>query len=1319
MAKDFNFEPYWDDFQATNGALEKNYMRILFRPGYAVQGRELTQLQSILQNQIKQFGSHIFADGSPVMGGHLSIDTDVSYLKLNPQYNNVDVDLESFLGLVVFNTAYPQSRAKVIQTYSSGTERVLLVKYLKGPGFLNTETLTTVNQTTATLIQDVALSFTGMGSTISINQGVFYVDGFFVTVGAQTIVLDPYSSTPTYRVGLQIDETIVTESEDTALLDPAQESFNYQAPGAHRYQYNLVLTKRALTSSDDSKFFELLRVENGVITKQVSYPVYSELEKTLARRTYDESGDYTVRPFIADTSANTSNSNQIIINVSPGKAYVKGMEFETIGTTKIPVPRALTTKSNKGYSLSTYYGNRLLVSNLFSGVSRTLASEGMTVIDIHGVANTGVNLTGNVSAYHATRIGTGKIKNIERYGDANTYYLYLTDLNFAPIVGFANGTSANTSSINLGSTFSSTAGAYVNAKITLVNTVGGVGNASFVTSYDATNKIAVVSPPFAVTPKIGDSYSISMGIKDTQSLIVPNTMYSFIGANLQMNVSPQSRDGSGNVVLEDSNYDKGVFALPNFYVAGGNTEASVGFYRKSIFTNQGFTVSGIHANVTITLPSGHTADFGSDGQLVDSASIKENIILVSQTGEIIDLSVTPKSVYRTGSQSLTIDANSLSAVSGSLTGDIYITSKVSNAQTAPTNLIRRKVLIQANATLSAVDSLAAATLIDTVGSVAINSSNGVVWFTNANSIITSTFDRQSLYVADVVRIKGIYQSGNLNYAPNLTNYTDITGRYLLDSGQNDVYYDHASIRLKPDAQPPVGQTAVFFDYYNHVGQGFISASSYPVNDYNTEAIPAYRSEVGVVSYLRDAIDLRPVRSIGTTVGVDPWTKTSMNATATIVAGNSYLQATGNTIVPPLSIGSMIKINGETRTVNAVINVSTVTVSTPFSAAATGAIIYAVTPNKVFSGSLITKPTRSFTLDYDFYLPRIDKIVITKDKEFKLLYGIPDTVPREPADDPTTAMTVYKVYLPAFTASLRNVNLEFIENRRYTMKDIAALDTRINAIEEYIQVKESETRIIGNPPKSALNPTVNKPVYGTLVDEFSDLTVVDMTNDFAASIENGMMSCYKNVVPVGLQIDDASGAHLGDKLVTLPYTETSVISQGLATAEGWVPVVPDSLIAKFNGYATLVPETDYYYSTEHIPSFSDILGMFYSVPQTTKTTSASLTTAVVNAMGGGQYSTLTSNSAATTLTGTAVNITSQYGITIPATSSNTAQTEPTVTNQINMNFVGVMPVTSLNNNWTGGGPVSSSVDPNLYGPYGSSSLSAGDLYNALAAYYGTL
>ena len=53
--KNLNVAPYFDDFTDTN-----NFVKELFRPGFAIQARELTQLQSVLQNQIERHGSHIF-----------------------------------------------------------------------------------------------------------------------------------------------------------------------------------------------------------------------------------------------------------------------------------------------------------------------------------------------------------------------------------------------------------------------------------------------------------------------------------------------------------------------------------------------------------------------------------------------------------------------------------------------------------------------------------------------------------------------------------------------------------------------------------------------------------------------------------------------------------------------------------------------------------------------------------------------------------------------------------------------------------------------------------------------------------------------------------------------------------------------------------------------------------------------------------------------------------------------------------------------------------------------------------------------------------
>jgi len=73
----FNESPYWDDFNK-----DKNYLRVLFRPGYSVQARELTQLQTSIQAQIERFGNHFFKDGTKVMGGLATINNKIAYVKV-------------------------------------------------------------------------------------------------------------------------------------------------------------------------------------------------------------------------------------------------------------------------------------------------------------------------------------------------------------------------------------------------------------------------------------------------------------------------------------------------------------------------------------------------------------------------------------------------------------------------------------------------------------------------------------------------------------------------------------------------------------------------------------------------------------------------------------------------------------------------------------------------------------------------------------------------------------------------------------------------------------------------------------------------------------------------------------------------------------------------------------------------------------------------------------------------------------------------------------------------------------------------------------
>ena len=88
---DLNVAPYYDDFNEDN-----NYLRTLFRPGYAVQARELTQLQSALQNQIEKFGGHVFTEGAMVIPGQVSLFTDYYSLKLASTFGTETIDVSQY-----------------------------------------------------------------------------------------------------------------------------------------------------------------------------------------------------------------------------------------------------------------------------------------------------------------------------------------------------------------------------------------------------------------------------------------------------------------------------------------------------------------------------------------------------------------------------------------------------------------------------------------------------------------------------------------------------------------------------------------------------------------------------------------------------------------------------------------------------------------------------------------------------------------------------------------------------------------------------------------------------------------------------------------------------------------------------------------------------------------------------------------------------------------------------------------------------------------------------------------------------------------------
>lgn len=338
----FNTSPYYDDYDE-----DKKFLRILFRPGYSVQARELTQAQTILQKQVTRLGDYIFKNKARVIPGEL-LTSFCTSIKLQPLEIDNNVNLDSFIAALEDITITGETtgvRASLIlgtPSNAAGDPAIFYINYLSSgingdQQFLENEvlsfTVTATTQTTTTggtgeldpeitTIETIAPTYvdprTGAVTTAAtgsyrvriqnssdyttgavvtiISSGLFYVSGSFIKVDKQRIVISKSDYTPSVSIGLDVIETVVTPEQDNSLLDNSTGTPNYTAPGAHRYKVSLVLNTRDIGFNSEN-FILLSTYRSGVVQYEANSTPFAELDNLLARRTYDQSGDYAVRPF--------------------------------------------------------------------------------------------------------------------------------------------------------------------------------------------------------------------------------------------------------------------------------------------------------------------------------------------------------------------------------------------------------------------------------------------------------------------------------------------------------------------------------------------------------------------------------------------------------------------------------------------------------------------------------------------------------------------------------------------------------------------------------------------------------------------------------------------------------------------------------------------------------------------------------------------------------------------------------------------------------------------------------------------------------------
>ena len=392
--------PYFDDFDA-----DKDFYKVLFKPGFPVQARELTTLQSILQNQISSFGEHFFKEGSMVIPGSIGYNPQYTAVILNPQQGGIDVSL--YIDQLVGKTIRGEVtgvRAKVIDyllppengvdnptiyvTYTDSGTNDETVFFSTNEALINEQPITYGNTTITTgsiFATTVSTDATAVGSAAKISDGVYFVRGTFVQVDADSIVLEPYVNTPSYRVGLQINEQIITAGQDPSLYDNAKGFNNFSAPGADRLKITLSLIKKPLNDFNDVDFVELLRVQDGEIKKLEEDSNYNIIKDYLAERTFDESGDYTINGLgvSVDESLNNNlgnggiyeegqlteqgsvpSSDLAILKVSPGKAYVRGYDIKNPGTVNLDAPKPRTVETVETSAVPFEMGSKYFVNNV-------------------------------------------------------------------------------------------------------------------------------------------------------------------------------------------------------------------------------------------------------------------------------------------------------------------------------------------------------------------------------------------------------------------------------------------------------------------------------------------------------------------------------------------------------------------------------------------------------------------------------------------------------------------------------------------------------------------------------------------------------------------------------------------------------------------------------------------------------------------------------------------------------------------------------------------------------------------------------------------
>lgn len=1188
--RNYNVPPYHDDYSE-----QKKFYRVLFKPGVAVQPRELTQAQTILQNQIERLGNHLFKNGAMVIPGNVAVDTDLPYVRLKPTFGFADpgnVPIPINLDLLVGKRIEGVSTGITAQVVAAipaedGDPDTIYVKYLNksddGKDRFDPDEELRILGTLQSLAEVATASPTGIASSAQIQEGVYYVNGIFCRVESQIIILDKYNNVITGKIGLKIVESVVTPEDDESLSDNSAGFANFAAPGADRLKIELILEQRD-EDADVSDFIQLVTLKESEIERKVEKTEYSEIAKEFARRTYDTNGDYTVQPFTLEVREHLDTAF-----VTQGTAQLGTAAVININTGNVTTPATLKLESATASAVNDAYNGFLVRITDGPGAGQT-----RTISKYYGTTKI---------AELSTDWEANKIPSPGTVGDPTTtanpsYYQIIdpsvTNRGVYPPPPYGIGDSAKLA-VGIGPGKAYVRGFEIEKKTT---TFIDVPKARSTVQTNNTSISTFAGPYVLIKSPVG----------------IPLPSESSQGADYLM-ISLHSSRANGSF---DPNSVIGTARVRGLEFVDG-VIGSTAYYKMYLFDvrmNSGESINNVQSyylNTGASNNNGHNC-YGNVLTRYTVRTVQGDFVAGATLSAGGNYEETIHSFEPVSNTMITEPKSAKTSIGKS--GTIYLTSGTATCQIATREVI-------------------------------FNPKESALIFRLPQSVVQTIRDKDD-EIDTTYTTRKYYQA-----AP--THPTGSTTAYTFDTGSDDITFmplnttDFFACNATTGAIVSLSNVLVEYigipnpnskvrltfnaDYSFDLRlmatiQKTGSAATEKKKNLNTAGVATYPNPKTKMSLnkadvirIKKIWDCQDATNLSVGIPIDITSRYSFDngqrdmyydlASVTLKAGfaaptqqvriefDYYEHTSGDyfsvdsynlAVVDYKDIPTYVSPNtGQSYNLRDCLDFRPRVADTPLS---DGDYINFRNPGSSYGDAV--KPGSFVSADFRYYLSRIDKIFLDETGSFNLVQGTPAVIPLPPAN-PKTGMHIYTLSIGAYTLDTKDVSNKMIDNRRYTMRDIGKLERRIENLEYYttLTMLEKDTADLR---VTDTETGLDRFKQGFVVDNFKGHSVGDVYHeDYACAMDReiGELRPIFNQDSVSMTFaPDFSSGYIAapqttgstdpfnqPQCVVLPYTEVLLAEQTKAT---FVENVNPFMTFGWDGSLDLIPPTDEWRDTQQAP-----------------------------------------------------------------------------------------------------------------------------------------